>query len=308
MNYFFQMPRQRMDRPQMDVRPLGLAGRGTSSMRMPSSGPSHQYSADPSRWHSNQPATCSSYSSSTGKWFDSSAAVPRRQPSKPNKSSLTSQSSETFAKTSRFSSNASTMSGFQQQNLLSSQVAPQQNLLPNQMATQQNLMANQAAPQQNFMANQMATQQNFMANQAASQQNSMANQAVPQQNLMANQAVPQQNFMANQAAPQQNFMASQTAPAVSKSGDGMLPSQSALAGGNMYGWSNATSADQWQTQPQWSWVQGDNQWPSSQPLQYMVCYSYIYHVLSTGSWHTWLSLTGVIEAYSKAYRSAEHSA
>jgi len=163
----------------------------------------------------------------------------------------------------RFAARPLTTSGFQQQNLLQSQAAPQQNLLPNQMAPQENLLLSQAPPQQDLLPNQAAPQ--------------LPNQMAPQQNLLQSQAPPQQTFLPNPSAPQQNLMSSQMAQGMPKSGDGMFPSQSAFAGSSAYGWNNSTSADQWQAQPQWSWGQGDNQWPSSQPLQYMVCYWCIYY-------------------------------
>ena len=95
-----------------------------------------------------------------------------------------------------------------------------------------------------------------------------------QQNLLSGQTTPQQNLWPNQMASQQNLFPNQAAPVMSKPGDGVLASQSALPGSNAYGWSKATSADEWQTHAQWSW-------PSSQPLQYTVCYLYIYYVWLT---------------------------
>jgi len=228
------MPRPRLDRPQ------GPASCGPSSTRMRSSVRlrAHQH---PSGWHSNQPATGSSYAANAGKYFDGSAAVRLSESSKP-------ASSATFtsgysATPTQFKANPSTASGFQQQNMLSSHVAPQQNLLPSEAAPQQNLSANQVSPWQNLMPGQMA---------------------------------PQQNFTSSQAAPHQNLLPSQAAP-------GMLPLQSAVSSSSAYGWSNSTSAAQWQTQSQWPWVQGNNQW-TAQSTQYMVCrcHSHIYSPLTTG--------------------------
>jgi len=83
-------------------------------------------------------------------------------------------------------------------------------------------------------------------------------------------------FPANPATasgyPQQSSLSSQVAPRMPKSGDGTLPLQQPNpASGSAYGWNNDVSAGQWQSQPQWSWPQNDNQWPSSQPFQFMVC-------------------------------------
>lgn len=178
--------------------------------------PSQQSAVDPSVWQSNQRAASSSYSSAA----DSSAAVCWPQPSKPRSSSSFTHSSRTFTTPTQLAANPSTASGFQQQNMASSQAAQQQNLLLGQMAPQQNVTS----------------------------------------------------------TPQRTLMPSQVTPGVSVCGDGMSPSQSAVHSGSTYGWSSATSAAQWQTQAQWSWVQGNNQWPSSQPLQYMVCHSCIYCV------------------------------
>jgi len=71
-------------------------------------------------------------------------------------------------------------------------------------------------------------------------------------------------FLANQSTAsgyqQQNSSSSQ------------VTQQSSTSSGNAYSWDNNTSASQWPSQSQWSWPQSQGQWPSSQPLQYAVCY------------------------------------
>ena len=163
-------------------RPSGPAGRGRPSTGLPTSQSWPQYSEDASGWHSSQPDV-HSYSSDTGAWYDSSAAMPWTQPNKPHSGTFPSQSSGTYTATGQFPATPSTTSGYQQQNILSSHVVP----------------------------------------------------------------------------------------GMSTAGDGMLPMQPALSSGSAYGWNNADSTGQWQSQPQWPWPQNNNQWPSSQPFQSVVC-------------------------------------
>jgi len=273
-----------MSRPRFD-RPPGPAGRSTSSTSTPSSAARPQYSGDSSGWHSNQPGGYSS----------------NYRPPGPAGRGTSSKSTPSSAARPQYSGDSSGWHSNQPGGYSSNYRPPG----PAGRGTSSTSTPSSAAwPQYSgdspgWHSNQPGGySSNFSGTGKSSAampwtQPNKPNSASFTSQSSETYATPNQ-FSANPPVmsghQQQTSLSSQVQPAVSKSDDGAIPCQPSPASGGAYGWNNNAAAGQWQTQSQWPWPQNDNQWPSSQPFQYTVCYLCVYWLI-VKDWSIWLNVS-----------------